>query len=184
MPMTSPDRIALTDTQHGELDRLVRADAPSNAWPSEPASCCRPRTDNQMYGSRHRWVSVRTPPANGGTAGAPHPGCPRWGMRNPAVARRCSLRCRSRRSRHWPAPHRRTAGCRCRNGRARNWPCTPSAAGSARTSRPRLHLRGTDRYVPQQPLGLVQRRPRLHHAAPESMPQHVRMNRPVQLRPT
>jgi len=184
MPMTSPDRIALTDTQRGDLDRLVRAGrteqrlalragivlSAADGQPNVRIAASLGVCEDTARKWRHRW-------------------CAAPGVSSLGDAKRCGrpavfTAVQVAQVKAWPAPHRRTAGCRCRNGRARNWPCTPSAAGSARTSRPRLHLRGTDRYVPQQPLGLVQRRPRLHHAAPESMPQHVRMNRPVQLRPT
>jgi len=39
MPMTSPDRIELTETQRGELDRLVRAGRTEQRLALRAASC-------------------------------------------------------------------------------------------------------------------------------------------------
>ena len=139
MPTTSPDRIVLTDTQRGDLDRLVRAgrteqrlalragivlaaaDGHSNARIAASLGVC----EDTARKWRHRWcaapgVSSLGDAKRSGRPAGVHPGAGRPGQGGGLHARR------------------RTAGYRCRGGRARNWPGRPSAAGSAsRSRRPR-----------------------------------------------
>jgi hypothetical protein len=108
MPMTSPDRIELTDTQRGELDRLARAGRTEQRLALR-AGIVLAAADGQpnVRIAESLGVCEDTTRKCGGTAGAPTPGCPRWVMPTGPVGVRCSARCRSPRSKRWPAHRRR-----------------------------------------------------------------------------
>jgi len=82
MPMTSPDRIVLTDTQRGELDRLVRAGRTAQRL-AQRAGIVLAAAEGQPNARIATSLGIcEDTAANGDTAGAPLPRCPRWGMRN------------------------------------------------------------------------------------------------------
>ena len=133
MPPTSPDRIVLTDTQRGELHRLVRAGRTEQRLVHARRRSCWPAADGQpnariapvagyLRGHRPQVAAPLVRRTGGGVAGrcetvrpaaGVHPGAGRPGQGDGL---------------HTAEP---TAGCRCRGGRARNWPGRPSATGSA-----------------------------------------------------
>ena len=151
MSPTSTDRITLTGSQRRALTRLIRAGRTEQRLVTRAeivlaaAEGQSERADRTVAaGVRGHRAQVASPlvrGTGGGVAG-------RCATIRPA--HRCSPRCRSPRSRRWPARHRPMPGCRCRGGRARSWRATPSPRGSARPSRRRRCAGGCPR-TPSNP---------------------------------
>ena len=127
MSPTSTDRITLTGSQRRELTRMTRAGrteqrlvtraeivlaaaaGQSNARIARRLRVC----EDTVRKWRRRWCAAP------GVASLAR-------CETVRPSDRCSPRCRSPRSRRWPARRRPTQGCRCRGGRARSWRGTPS----------------------------------------------------------
>ena len=123
MSPTSTDRITLTGSQRRELTRLIRAGRTEQRLVMR-AAIVLAAADGQanariapvagdLRGHRPQVAAPLVRGTGGGVAGR---------CETVRPSDRCSPRCRSPRSRRWPAHRRRTTGCRCRGGRARSWP--------------------------------------------------------------